>query len=111
MDDKKFNQTIEHKQDSLQKIMNSNYPINPDMTVRHEERVSRASTYYRELELLCLSTNKEIFIVSKTTFEKRLDAADFATIESDGQYHMLAKISTFPSTECYLVWLESLSNM
>lgn len=111
MNDKTFNKTIERKQESLKKIMDSNYPINPDKTFRHEERVWRASEYYGELNHLCLATDKEIFIVSKGTFEKRVDSADFATIESDGQFHMLASVSSFPSAECYLVWLAPLSDI
>ena len=111
MNSKQFNETLESKQASLKKIMDTKYPINPKLSARHEERVFNASNYYDELKYLCLSTDKPILIVSKATFEKKTAAADFAIVESDGMYHMIALISSFPEIEYYIIWLESLSNL
>ena len=110
MNAKTFNELIEKKQETLKKIENSKYPINPQKKDRHEERVWNASQYCDELNGLYFTTDKEIYIVAKETFEKRVATADYASIESDGQFHTLAYIGNYPS-DCYLVWMERLSNI
>ena len=111
MNNKDFTKALERKQVALSKIIHSQSPINPVFADRHEEKIFNAKQFSEELKLLDIETDLEIYVVSKGTFEKRVNAADFAHIESDGFYHSLALVSAYGSPDYYIVWMESLSNL
>ena len=111
MNCKEFQKPLEQKQIALSKIAHSQTPINPVFADRHEEKIFNAKQFIEELKLLDIETSLEIYVVSKGTFQKRVDSADFAAIESDGFYHSMALISAFGSPDYYLIWMESLSNL
>ena len=111
MNCKEFQKTLEDKQLTLNHIAHSQTPINPVFADRHKEKIFNAKQLSEELKLLDLETDLEIYIVSKSTFEKRINLADFVHIESDGFYHSLALVSTYGCPDYYLVWIESLSKL
>lgn len=111
MNAKEFQQVLENKQNALNTIAHSATPINHAFADRHEEKIFNAKQLSEELKLLDIETDLEIYVVSKNTFDKRVNMADFVHIESDGFYHSLALVSTYGCPDYYLVWMESMSNL
>lgn len=106
-------EVLEARKRSLSKIINSNYPIDPKLTKAHQNRVQNAKNYINELDQLIstLTTDTQIYVVTVTTFESKIEKADFATIEDEGVFFRLANIINYPSEDITLLYLAPLSTV
>ena len=105
---------LEERKSKLAQIEYSSCPIDPKLEEAHIRKIDNARRYRQELEGLLPFiglTTKEIFIVSTTTFEKRVDKADYATIEDEGFFFRLALINNFPADDFLILWLTPLSSL
>ena len=52
-----------------------------------------------------------IYIVPKSILKKKSAQADFASVEEDGYYFQLIRLSTYPFGEAYLLYVAPLSEL
>ena len=55
--------------------------------------------------------NTPIHIVPKSILKKKSAQADFASVEEDGYYFQLIRLSTYPFGEAYLLYVAPLSEL
>ena len=103
---------IETTVSSLVSIINSGEPINPDMLARHDERVSSAKRYKKEIDYHALMLQGEKYkIVAKNTFEKIISKSDFVEIE-ENEFIRIAVVVNFPEFQKRIyVWLTPISEL
>lgn len=104
---------LEERKTKLEEIANSNCPIDPKLAKSHDERVKKASAYVKELNGLIpfLPSDSKIYVVHINTLERKMETADFATIEDEGIFFKLVHISNFPEEDMYLIYLAPLSSI
>ena len=108
--------TLKKRMDKLHTIIDSNYPADPKLHQAHANRVYNAQAYLKELESLIrifeLSMSETtISIVPLNIFEKKVETADYATIEDEGLYFRMAHITNYPGTDFLLLYLAPISEI
>ena len=106
---------LKERREKLLKVANSEYPIDPKHRKAHSDRVFAASEYIKEIDslipTLSVTAADNIYIVPINIFEKKLERADYATIEDEGFYFRMAHVTNFPSEEFTLLYLAPLSSI
>lgn len=81
----------------------------------HELRIDNLRLYAEEMGYLIKSIgyieNTPIHIVPKSILKKKSAQADFASVEEDGYYFQLIRLSTYPFGEAYLLYVAPLSEL
>lgn len=97
---------LKNRADKLEKIINSKYPISEALWESHERRVANAKEYLDELnELIAfvISTEREVKITSRPTFENALTKADLSELSMDGHFCRLALICNYHEPKRYII--------
>ena len=96
---------------SLERVINSNYPTDEKLWNRHDEKVSRAQDYIKELTEASGWLPEDVTIVAKSTFQRIIDRSDFVEME-ELEYLRIASVINYPETgyKTYL-WLTPVSEL
>ena len=94
-------------------IANSDVSSTEDNTRR--ATVENALLYKSEMEYLIASIEYiekvPIFIVTKSTLNKKSAQADFASVEEDGFFYQLVLLRSYPFQKVFLLWVASVSEL
>ena len=111
MDAHKFNQKLASRINTLQKIIDSPAPLNPEKAKDYYEHVATATAYAAEIRTIMFESTREIFILPEGNFEARLEKSVFATIEDEGEFFRMAFVSNFPSDDFYIITFRPLASI
>jgi len=104
---------IQRKENSLNKILNSQLPRNPEFDDIHQARKEAAKNFLDELSEVTafIEDSTEIVLVPMETLEKQVAKADFATIEFDGEYCTLALVQNFPYNDVWFLCIAPVTSI
>ncbi len=107
----KIKKILETKKKRLNEIIHFTNPSDPALQANHERRVANARTFLEELEevsILVEIRSSQVELVPKETFYKQIKEAHFATMEFDGLFCQIVKVSSYQQGKLWLVHTASL---
>lgn len=107
---------LKYKKQQLNKVLASYQPTNRAKYDAHIRRQENAKCFLKELDILTdfipFSEKAEnVLLVSRSTFQRKVEKADFAEVDFDGLYCKVAVIYNFPETcGVWLIYVASLED-
>lgn len=107
VDTQKIANQLDSKKLRLERVLRSQYPLDPSLTEAHERKLENAKIFLKELADISYVVNLDLNIrlVSKSTLDKQVEKADFATVDFDGQFCKLIIIQNYPYDDLWLLWV------
>ena len=105
----KFKRAVEERRERIEKILETREPVVPSLDEAHKNRMKKAEIYLKDLKEVVRFLPDDVKIVTKQTFNKTIEKADFAELEYDGRYCQLALIQNFPHKDAYIFYMAPLA--
>lgn len=112
-DRNQITEQLNKKEDLLDRILCSDFPIRPELADGHRRRQINSKLFLSELREIreLIDVPVDLVLVTHSTFTKQIEKADFSSMEYDGIYCKLASIQNFPYDDIYLLYVASVNSI